>query len=165
MKSPNSVVLGPLCLFPSTVSPAAVGRTLLMHWPRDPGEGCFGSRCPSSHWGIARYGFFFGYSAKWLLHFFAYFSRFNVFPELILQISRMEKKYTFVNTYLSSGHRTGNGQFSFQSQRRAIPKNIQAIIQLHSYHMLARKVMLKILQVRLQQYMNQELPDIQKAEV
>lgn len=48
MKSPNSVVLGPLCLFPSTVSPAAVGRTLLMHWPRDPGEGCFGSRRPSS---------------------------------------------------------------------------------------------------------------------
>ena len=26
---------------------------------------------------------------------------------------------------LSSGHRTGKGQFSFQSQRRAMPKNIQ----------------------------------------
>ena len=26
---------------------------------------------------------------------------------------------------LSSGHRTGKGQFSFQSQRKAMPKNIQ----------------------------------------
>ena len=25
---------------------------------------------------------------------------------------------------LSSGHRTGNGQFSFQSQRKAMPKNV-----------------------------------------
>ena len=39
---------------------------------------------------------------------------------------------------LSSGHRTGKGQFSFQSQRRAMPKNVQTIIQLHSFHMLAR---------------------------
>ena len=27
---------------------------------------------------------------------------------------------------LSSGHRTGKGQFSFQSQRKAMPKNVQA---------------------------------------
>ena len=27
---------------------------------------------------------------------------------------------------LSSGHRTGKGQFSFQSQRKAMPKNAQA---------------------------------------
>ena len=39
---------------------------------------------------------------------------------------------------LSSGHRTGKGQFSFQSQRRAMPKNVQATVQLHSFHMLAR---------------------------
>ena len=39
---------------------------------------------------------------------------------------------------LSSGHRTGKGQFSFQSQRRAMPKNVQATTQLHSFHMLAR---------------------------
>ena len=37
----------------------------------------------------------------------------------------------------SSGHRTGKGQFSFQSQRKAMPKNAQTTIQLHSYHMLA----------------------------
>ena len=39
---------------------------------------------------------------------------------------------------LSSGHRTGKGQFSFQSQRRAMPKNVQTTTQLQSFHMLAR---------------------------
>ena len=39
---------------------------------------------------------------------------------------------------LSSGHRTGKGQFSFQSQRRAMTKNVQTIIQLHSFYMLAK---------------------------
>ena len=57
------------------------------------------------------------------------------------------------------GHRTGKGQFSFQSQRKAIPKNAQTTAQLHSSHI--SKVMLKILQVRLQQYVNRELPDVQ----
>ena len=35
---------------------------------------------------------------------------------------------------LSSGHRTGKGQFSFQSQRKAMPKNAQTTTQLHSSH-------------------------------
>ena len=61
---------------------------------------------------------------------------------------------------LSSGHRTGKGQFSFQSQKRAMPKNVQTTIQLRSFHMLL-KIMLKILQVSLQQYENQELPNVQ----
>ena len=39
---------------------------------------------------------------------------------------------------LSSGHRTGKGQFSFQSQRKAIPKNAQTTTQLHSPHMLVK---------------------------
>ena len=39
---------------------------------------------------------------------------------------------------LSSGHRTGKGQFSFQSQRRAVPKNAQTTAQLHSFHTLAK---------------------------
>ena len=39
---------------------------------------------------------------------------------------------------LSSSHRTGKGQFSFQSQRKATPKNVQSIIQLWSFHILAR---------------------------
>ena len=34
------------------------------------------------------------------------------------------------------------------------------MVQLHSFHILG-KVILKILQSRLQQYMNQELPDVQ----
>ena len=134
----------------------------------------------------------------------------------------------------SSGHKTGKGQFSFQSQKKAMPKNAQITTQLHSSHMLAAslvaqmvkqlpatwetwvwslgwkeplekemathsstlawkipwteepgrlqsmgsqrmghdwatslslshdsKVMLKILQARLQQYVNHELPDVQ----
>ena len=53
---------------------------------------------------------------------------------------------------LSSGHRTG-----IQSQRKAMPKNVQTTAQLHS----SSKVMLKILHTRLQKYMNSELPDVQ----
>ena len=37
---------------------------------------------------------------------------------------------------LNSGHRTGKGQFSSQSQRRRIPKNAQTTIQLCSFPML-----------------------------
>ena len=49
---------------------------------------------------------------------------------------------------LSSDHRTGKCQFSFQSQRKAMPK-------CSNYHTIAlishaNKVMLKILQARLQ---------------
>ena len=40
---------------------------------------------------------------------------------------------------LSSGHRTGKGQFSFQSQRKAMPKNAQTTAQLHSSHTLAKQ--------------------------
>ena len=58
------------------------------------------------------------------------------------------------------GHRTGKGQVSFQSQKKAMPKNAQTTAQLHSSHTLV-KLMLKILQARLQQYMNRELPDVQ----
>ena len=47
---------------------------------------------------------------------------------------------------LSSGHRPGKGQFSFQSQRKAMPKNVQTIAQLHSSHN-ASKVMLRIFQL------------------
>ena len=40
---------------------------------------------------------------------------------------------------LSSGHRTGKGQFSFQSQRKAMPKKVQTTAQLHLSHTLAKK--------------------------
>ena len=39
---------------------------------------------------------------------------------------------------LSSGHRAGKGQFSFQSQRKAMPKNSQTTAQLHSSFMLVK---------------------------
>ena len=39
---------------------------------------------------------------------------------------------------LSSGHRIGKGQFSFYSQRKAMPKNVQTTAQLHSSHTLAK---------------------------
>ena len=55
---------------------------------------------------------------------------------------------------LSSGHRTGKCQFLFQSQRKAMPKNAETTAQLHSSYTL------KILQARLQQYMNRELPNV-----
>ena len=50
---------------------------------------------------------------------------------------------------LISDHRTGKAQFSFQSQRKAMPKS-------SNYHIVAlishdSKVMLKILQPKLQQ--------------
>ena len=49
--------------------------------------------------------------------------------------------------------------FSFQSQRKAVPKNAQN----HTIAFISHtsKVMLKILQARLQQYMNCKLPDVQ----
>ena len=40
---------------------------------------------------------------------------------------------------LSSGHRTGKGQFSFQYQRKAMAKNAQTTTQLHSSHMLVKQ--------------------------
>ena len=39
-----------------------------------------------------------------------------------------------------------------------MPKNVQTTGKLHSSHLL---VMLKILQARLQQYVNHEIPDVQ----
>ena len=55
----------------------------------------------------------------------------------------------YVNKFgkLSSGHRSGKGQFSSQSQRRPIPENVQTHTIVLISH--ACKVMLKILQVRL----------------
>ena len=106
---------------------------------------------------------------------------------------------------LSFGHKTGKGQFSFQSQRKAMPKNAQTttlllllLLSRFSHVPLSvtpwtaahqaplslgffrqeywsglpfpspivlishsSKVMGKILQASLQQYMNHELPDVQ----
>ena len=70
-------------------------------------------------------------------------------------------KYThYVSKFekFSSGHRTGKGQFSFQSQRKAMQRMLKLLHNCISY---ASKAVLKILQARLQQYVNRELPDVQ----
>ena len=55
--------------------------------------------------------------------------------------------------------RTGKGQFSFQPQRKAMRRMLKLMtIALISH---ASKVMLKILQARLQRYVSGELPDVQ----
>ena len=58
---------------------------------------------------------------------------------------------------------TGLEKLSFHSNpKEAIPKNATTTTQWYSSHALhASKVMLKILQARLQQYVNHELPDAQ----
>ena len=61
---------------------------------------------------------------------------------------------------LRSGHRTGKFQFSFQSQKKGDAKECS------NYHTVAlishtSKMMLKILQARLQQHVNRELADVQ----
>ena len=62
--------------------------------------------------------------------------------ELFQIVKRMQLKlYTqYVNKFgkLSSGHRTEKGQFSFQSQRKAMPKAAQTTAQLLSSHTLAK---------------------------
>ena len=61
---------------------------------------------------------------------------------------------------LSSGHRTGKGQFFIPVPKKG---NAKKCSNYHTPVLIshASKVMLKILQARLQQYMNWELPDVQ----
>ena len=48
------------------------------------------------------------------------------------------EKKTYIHTELVKfAH--GKSQFSFQSQRRAMPKNVATTGQLHSFYMLARQ--------------------------
>ena len=54
--------------------------------------------------------------------------------QLIKMIIKIASKFG----KLSSGHRTGKGPFSFQSQRKAMPKNAQTTTQLHSSHTLVK---------------------------
>ena len=47
-------------------------------------------------------------------------------------------QYTNKFGKLSSGHRTGKDQFSFQFQRKAMLKYVQTTAQLHTSHMLGK---------------------------
>ena len=60
---------------------------------------------------------------------------------------------------LSSGHRTGKGQFSFQSQRKAMPKMFK--LQHNLTHLTRQQSSAQNSPRRLQQYINWELPDLQ----
>ena len=73
-------------------------------------------------------------------------------------------QYTSKFGKLSSGQSIGKGQFSFQSQIKAMPKNVQTTTIVLISH--ASKIMLKILQARLQQFMNFQMfkLDLEKAE-
>ena len=50
----------------------------------------------------------------------------------------MSTQYVSKFGKLSSGHRIGKLQFSFQSQRKAMPNNAQTTAQLHSSHTLEK---------------------------
>ena len=61
-------------------------------------------------------------------------------PVALFQILKDDAAKVYASKFgkLSSGHRTGKGQFSFQSQRKAMRKNAQTAAQLHSSHMLVK---------------------------
>ena len=61
---------------------------------------------------------------------------------------------------LSSGHRTRKGQYSFQYQRRAMPKNVQTTTQLHSFHMLVRSCS-KSFKIGFNSMLTRELSDVE----
>ena len=62
----------------------------------------------------------------------------GITPELfkVLKDDVVKVMVQYVSKYgkLNSGHRTGEDQLSLQSQRKAMPKNVQTITQLHSSH-------------------------------
>ena len=62
----------------------------------------------------------------------------EVFKSLKMMLWKCCTQYASKFGKLSSGHRTGNGQFSFQSRRKAMPKNAQTTAQLHSSHTLVK---------------------------
>ena len=61
------------------------------------------------------------------------------FSEAISNPKRWCTQYSCKFGKVSSGHRTRKGQFSFQSQRKASPMNVQTTTQLHSSYMLAKQ--------------------------
>ena len=67
----------------------------------------------------------------------------NAIPVELFQILKddaMKVLHSYASNLgkLNSGHRTGKCQFSFQSQRKAIPNNVLSTTQLHSSHMLIK---------------------------
>ena len=70
------------------------------------------------------------------------------------------KCYIQYSSKLSSGHRTGKVQFFIPIPKKGNAKecsNYRTVALISQ----ASKIMLRILQARLQQYVNEELPDVQ----
>ena len=65
--------------------------------------------------------------------------QFSYFKSWKMMLWKCFTQYARTFGILSSGHRTGKGQFSFQSQSKAMPKNAQTTTQLHSSHMLVKQ--------------------------
>ena len=62
----------------------------------------------------------------------------NYFKSYKMMLLKCCSQYVSKFGKLSRDHRTGKGQFSFQSQRKAMPKNIHTTTQLCSFCMLVR---------------------------
>ena len=62
----------------------------------------------------------------------------SCFKSSKMMLSKCCTQYASKFGKLSSGHRTGKGLFSFQPQRKALPKNTQTTTQLYSSHMLSK---------------------------
>ena len=84
-----------------------------------------------------------------ITHFFLYMAEYSdplLWRDLLNQLGASMKmmlwecctQYASKFGKLSSGHRTGKSQFSFQSKRKAMPKSAQTTAQLHSSHMLVK---------------------------
>ena len=84
----------------------------------------------------------------------------NSFKSWKMMLWKCYTQYASKFGKLGSGQGTGKGQFSFQSPQKSDTKECSnyCTIALISH---ASKAMLKILQARLQQHMNCELPDVQ----
>ena len=62
----------------------------------------------------------------------------EIFQILKIMLLQCCTQYASKFGKLSSGHRSGKGPFSFQSLRKAVPKNSQTTAQLHSSHTLVK---------------------------
>ena len=62
----------------------------------------------------------------------------NCFKSWKMMLWKWCTQYASTFVKLSSGHRTGKGQFSFLFQRKTMPKNAQTTAQLHSCHTLVK---------------------------
>lgn len=70
-----------------------------------------------------------------LRHLTAYIRKWKFFCQGIKSSNFNLIQQVLIDTY---DYRTGNGQFSSQSQRRVMPENVQTTIRLYSFHILAR---------------------------